>query len=103
MVIDDIVQQLATIDGPCECVEHCCAHWQSEAGIILTAMLTRAPRLNLEEIRHYEGRIADLRISAIGLRKERDRAIELLKSFYQEDYPGEQREIFERLNLEGKT
>jgi hypothetical protein len=63
-------------------------------------MLRRTPTLNIEEIRHYEGRIADLRINAIGLRRERDKAIELLKSFYQEDHPGEQREIFEQLNLE---
>jgi hypothetical protein len=36
---DDLVSQLVAIDGPCACASQICAHWQSEAGIILTATL----------------------------------------------------------------
>lgn len=34
-----LVEQLGAINGPCACESDLCAHWASEAGIILTAVL----------------------------------------------------------------
>lgn len=38
--IDDVVQQIMAIDGPCSCESHLCLHWRTEAGIILAGFLS---------------------------------------------------------------
>lgn len=38
--IDDVVQQIMAIDGPCSCESQLCLHWRTEAGIILAGFLS---------------------------------------------------------------